>query len=665
MSDQEPPKEQGEAPHLFVRADEVDAGTSILTPSKQLPLSALKPPDDTAPTTSQPKAPSRPGLRREGSAPPPPPSQPPPEPPAQPENGTDSLSLPQLRQLVSQFPKAEQRAYDFQYAEAQTFSEEVDQWYHYTQPEEDRDYLLTSREVFEQRWKIFCESQARSDRTDPSWLRLSDGDRHDFVSHLVPDLVSSELTDRLEALGCLHYITAGVWSITSGLEPDQDVLQSSTDADDRYSLVQLHWMHKGVDAVADNMVLQELYSCLRRVLDVPTNVQLTTANGEEAHEAAFDEEAYRQISLCFSILYVMLESARCRQHLPAGQRVRQAFVSLEPDFLSFLTNTISRLRWDESYNIPLMHALLLFWKSLLVVFGDFCTHLEKIKSILQPRVDPFSAEAAHPVLTASPLDYHMFRQEITSKYPAYNPPLPLVPLEIDQKSMLPPLPHHSSRLENLGGPGIQTSQSTASRGSILHQPVHIATPAPSPPPSPAGPGGKVAKKQNYQTNQNFPFLYPPLDSSSNNIGGKGTALLQDLTVGQRWEGSDVPTSIIEAGELFASRMRMTRAMRQLWKERDDFMKYDRGWSGCNELPLQHDDKGDMSNDTPVGGKIKDDTAADQKALEDTDLQRRFAAVETYFVSSPYQATDCANCVQATCATRFAITCHRDGEGYAN
>lgn len=125
----------------------------------------------------------------------------------------------------------------------------------------------------------------------------------------------------------------------------------------------------------------------------------------------------------------------------------------------------------------------------------------------------------------------------------------------------------------------------SSGASILHQPVHIATPAPSPPPSPAV-GGKAGKKQNYQTNQNFPFMYPPLDSTSNSAGGKGQAGLQGQLVGRKWEGSDIPKSILEAGELFAGRMRMTRAMRQLWDEREKFLKYERGWDALEDRDVE-------------------------------------------------------------------------------
>jgi len=263
-----------------------------------------------------------------------------------------------------------------------------------------------------------------------------------------------------------------------------------------------------------------------------------------------------------------------------------------------------------------MHALQLFFKLILLLFGNVKEHLEKIKGILQPRVDPFSAEAAHPVLTASPLDYHLFRQEITSKYPAYNPPLPLVPLELEHKTMLPPLTNMPPRTDYPGSGSIGASGGPP-RGSILHQPVHIATPAPSPPPSPVGAGGKTGKKQNYQTNQNFPFLYPPLDASSNAIGGKGSTEIQDLMVGKKWEGSDVPRSIIEAGELFASRMRMSRAMRQLWKERDLFMKYERGWRGNLK---------DMTNSTDKSNSPPSDEEVELNSLNDLLLRSRMMAV---------------------------------------
>lgn len=238
-------------------------------------------------------------------------------------------------------------------------------------------------------------------------------------------------------------------------------------------------------------------------------------------------------------------------------------------------------------------------------------------------------------ITASPLDYHLFRQEITSKYPSYSPPPPLVPIELENNSILPPLPNHPSRRTSQEQLHTRVGPTINGGGSIFNQPVHIATPAPSPPPSPAGPGGKGGKKQNYQTNQNFPFLYPPLDDASNTVGGKGKAELQDQLVGKRWEGSDVPASILEAGQLFASRMRMSRSIRQLWDVREKYIKYERGWNGTGK-------ENEEIRSTNLTNVVQKKETSDEvlhpnngpkreKETENVSVQRRLNAVEQYYV----------------------------------
>ena len=290
--------------------------------------------------------------------------------------------------------------------------------------------------------------------------------------------------------------------------------------------------------------------------------------------------------------------------------------------------------------------MLLLWKSTLLMFGG-TKELDTCKKAFceDSAVDKKKEEST---LTASPLDYHVFRQEITSKYPAFNPPPPLVPLEINNNTMLPPqtgILHRNASQDSLANMnGINGSSK-----SIFHQPVHIATPAPSPPPSPAGPGGKGGKKQNYQTNQNFPFLYPPLDSTSNDLGGKGKAGEQSKLVGKRWEGSDVPASILEAGQLFASRMRMSRPLRQLWQVREEFIKHERGWREEGEDEDKPDpninledrlsklELGDEGEKLVNGEKKEQAKPKEQrrvsppKETDDEDVQARLDAVEVYFV----------------------------------
>lgn len=273
-------------------------------------------------------------------------------------------------------------------------------------------------------------------------------------------------------------------------------------------------------------------------------------------------------------------------------------------------------------------------------------------------------------ITASPIDYHVFRQEITSKYPAYVPPRPAIPLEAENTSLLPPLPNQTTR--NSATNGILPAPPNAQSGgaSILHQPVHIATPAPSPPPSP-GIGGKGGKKQNYQTNQNFPFMYPPLDATSNSAGGKGLAGLHDALVSRKWEGSDIPASILEAGELFSSRVRMTRATRQLWEEREKFLRHERGWDheddddeiedlDLNELSLE---EREILKEFKAEGKEKrppppDDTELDlgprPERLSDRDRQR-LHSVENFYVGN-LSLTICSQML-TNASAMLCLTCN--------
>lgn len=132
-------------------------------------------------------------------------------------------------------------------------------------------------------------------------------------------------------------------------------------------------------------------------------------------------------------------------------------------------------------------------------------------------------------------------------------------------------------------------------------------------------------------------MYPPLDDYSNSIGGKGTTGIQDALVGKRWEGSDVPASIIEAGKLFSTHVKMTRAMRQLWEERERFMRYDRGWNVDDaavpdDLDLTDEVTENLEDLTLLEKKKQKTNWSSEKQTDDEDVQRRLDTVESFYVS---------------------------------
>ena len=106
--------------------------------------------------------------------------------------------------------------------------------------------------------------------------------------------------------------------------------------------------------------------------------------------------------------------------------------------------------------------------------------------------------------------------------------------------------------------------------------------------------------------------------------------------------------ILEAGELFSSRVRMTRGTRQLWDERERFLKYERGWGlsddddeidglCLDELTLEEKEElkelkaEDRRSTLPPPSEEEVDFGPKPDRLTDRDKQR-LVAVERFYVS---------------------------------
>ncbi|KAI4177548.1 MAG: hypothetical protein LQ348_005808 [Seirophora lacunosa] len=654
----QPPKPP---PPLIIKADELDStGTDVSTPvpdastpiTPALQVPPLNPPRSLSPqpiSASTRPAPARPILRREASTPAPP-SQPPPQPPQQRQqpsdddsNATDSLSLQQLRHLVTNLPRLEPQAYAYEHADTRSFAEEVEEWFPYS--EEERYMLLRGKEAFETQWERWQGGSASK------WTQVEDKDRESFLQNVIKAIGSKD--DEVDSVECLAYLAMGCWGETAGVDGEKSEEKGGDDPETAQwggieqgqwtkSAAQIKWIRRGCQLLVECGAAQVLFKVLRKACD-------GEQEAEQASDVAAADEGLGSAILrrflatnqALTALYLMVEVGRWGPS-ETKAKVRQA-IEVEAGLLQYLTQVIARTRWQDSPRLPFTRILLLYWKIILLMFGG-SEELNDSKRILRDDSDSTLDDNDEPIITASPLDYHLFRQEITSKYPAYNPPQPLIPIELENNSILPPLPSHPSRRtshENLttaSGPNVNGTP-----GSIFNQPVHIATPAPSPPPSPAASGGKGGKKQNYQTNQNFPFLYPPLDETSNIVGGKGKAELQDKLVRKRWEGSDVPASILEAGQLFASRMRMSRSIRQLWDVRERFIRHERGWdevakdddasSGSSGSIIDEEGESDDVERESHLAHMPDrarSTAYPQLDTSDEDVRRRLDGIEDFY-----------------------------------
>ncbi|KAL2132322.1 hypothetical protein VTI74DRAFT_3958 [Chaetomium olivicolor] len=562
----------------------------------------------------------------------------------------DSLSLAQLRRFVAEFPqRSEPIAYDYVYTDTSPLEEEIDEWFMYNFWQWVR--LNAANRAFHSAWgRLFppgeetkagpssggsvgtsavgqvgqdggkeAEGGAAGYQWDDEGEEAAERRRR-FVQSVLEGVKSTDRMARAEAVGAVVYLVLGRWTETVKEAGTLDSAVLEGKARSAATAVQLKAMKEGVKLVAECGGIEVVWEALRAVFDLfwademPQNVQM----------------AAEELIHLMTIIYMAIQEALDD---PEGMaEVRQKLLALNPGLISFMLQITTKLRWDESGILPQTQIFLLFWKSILLVFGGS-------KEIAETKDATSETKGCDDkdTITASPLDYHVFRQEITSKYPAYVPPQPLLPLEANQNTILPQLPNHPTR--NNGSNGIIPGPPGQGVGaSILHQPVHIATPAPSPPPSP-GVGGKGGKKQNYQTNQNFPFMYPPLDATSNSAGGKGAAGLQDLLVGRKWEGSDVPASILEAGELFSKRVRMSRATRQLWDEREEFLKFERGYEADNDILDELDLSSLTLEEKEELGLIKSDDNSQKSSAPKPDygpraighqIKARLDAVEEFY-----------------------------------
>ncbi|KAI0875556.1 hypothetical protein GGS24DRAFT_289620 [Hypoxylon argillaceum] len=576
-------------------------------------------------TTSN-SPPPRPSLQR-NQLPLNPPSQPPPA--ALNTQPADSLSLAQLRRIVSEFPRAEAAAYDFEYADTAPHPEEIDEWFSYQFWQFVR--LVNAQRAYESQW----EHDMAAKEEEVIWDEAPQDVKSTFIRQALNETKSEDSAVYVAATGKLVYLALGRWADTAG-PPTGDTSKPRTLATPR----QLAAMKTGVASIAELGGIPVIWQVLRNALDSALSDEMP---GSRAHGK---QEVQDGLVNLMTIMYMFIQEALGD---PEGlESMRDQLISLQPCLPTYMLTAMTKFRFfeskDDSVVVPHAQALLMLWKSILLVFGGTKEIAETKRALRESSAD----DKDKNVIIASPLDYHVFRQEITSKYPAYMPPQSKIPLDADNISILPPLPNHPSR--NNGSNGILPAPPGTQSGgaSILHQPVHIATPAPSPPPSPAI-GGKGVKKQNYQTNQNFPFLYPPLDETSNSAGGKGAAGLQQALIERKWEGSDVPASILEAGELFSRRVRMTRATRQLWEQRQLFQRFERGW----DLP---ENENDEINNLDLDSLGLDDDHVDTDKLLDfinnrhtkaqapiidygphpnvsVDIKRRLEAVEEFYKAS--------------------------------
>lgn len=228
---------------------------------------------------SPPRAVNRPILRREISAPPPPQQAPPPAPPQRQEeqkNPTDSLSLLELKRLVTDLPKLESTAYAYDYSESRSFPEELEEWFSYT--EEERYMLLRAKQTFDEKWEQAQAEQPVSSDKALQWQDVSGDDRESFMVGATQALQNPEISSRVKSLECLSYIALGVWGDTAGVEKDDQEPDLTTadknwlDSTNTKPKLQLKWIINGTRMLCELDAVQKLLDVLIKLWESEQSV---------------------------------------------------------------------------------------------------------------------------------------------------------------------------------------------------------------------------------------------------------------------------------------------------------------------------------------------------------------------------------------------------------
>lgn len=242
------------------------------------------------------------------------------------------------------------------------------------------------------------------------------------------------------------------------------------------------------------------------------------------------------------------------------------------DILSRLVKFIEHWKWKPNSAYRIRSIILITWKLLLVELGDS----KQLNSTEKFLVELHGIKKNDDnELECSPLDYFSFREDIMAKYPLYTgeenvkkDPLDIfgknndiLKLSIDTNLKAKPMSYDMYMAMNESSNSLsnlieipKTNKSHTISSQLPTQTVHIATPVPSPPSTPSDymSGGEKIRKL-YQLNQAMPFIYPISDEIK------------------------APYAIHEADEILKRSYYESYSNKQLWEERQKFMRQERGF----------------------------------------------------------------------------------------
>ncbi|KJA24554.1 hypothetical protein HYPSUDRAFT_136073 [Hypholoma sublateritium FD-334 SS-4] len=465
-------------------------------------------------------------------------------------SAADSITLGQLKAMVGTVQKPKQSLFDFKYDDEDTVMNEIEEFYSYIEMPQVAENMKA--------WEgSYHDGISASPNTVSAgeWTKSSISKRRAHVDYLLESLEHRDTEVRFTNARRLFYVLQGTFGET--VSPEH----------------QLHWIFENCKVVRAANGVSAIVEALKiagRKHDLLCNI--SDQQAAHLHISVQDksdliEEVLTEVSVYLGMLYHLIEVFKGHDDFA------DELMSLDPPLPVYLFNVVSNLRDKTAKGYPIKKLLLVLWKTLLTCWGGVRDHA-RVKKLARELAGLPPASDTTDKIKSSPIDIDTFHTETSVKYPTFTPPAQPPPSLIHApiaQSISPsvltrrlakaytPIPvRHHYHHDDDGGAGMpmQFAPPPPPPGAFRHNP-QPPTPAPSPPPPPPN----KPKKQQYQTDQSRPFLFP---------FAKGQP-------GAR----RVPFAVDEADTLYSKHMYISLALAQMWRTRDDCMTAE---SGLDRMP---------------------------------------------------------------------------------
>ncbi|KZP00033.1 hypothetical protein CALVIDRAFT_510034 [Calocera viscosa TUFC12733] len=446
-----------------------------------------------------------------------------------PAGGMDLISL-QLRSLVNSTTTAPKPVYyDFRYDDEDTVFNEIEEFYSYAEVPQVEENIKAWQGSF-----------------PGEWTNSSPETRNAHVQLLLESLEHRNAEKRFMNARRLLYLLQG------------SCVETSSTEDQHYWMIQNCKMVRAADGVSNIVDALLIASSKHDMLSNLSEQDLRGLGVSPNDKQDLIEEVNTEISVYLNLMYHLVEVFK-------GDRdFGDELMSLETPLPVTLFNLVAALKEKSAKGYPVKKLLIVLWKSLLACLGGI-RELRRVKVLARELAGLDGDDGEDSMCKSTPMDLQLFHQELASKYPTFSAaPHPDIPAEkfATALSPIPVRPHyHYNPPEDEFPQRFDTRQGYWQQGTPF--PV---TPAPSPPPQQQAQqqaGGKP-KKQQYQTDQTKPFVFPFTRSSR----------------------QTVPYAIDEADNLYVKHMHVSLAVFQMWRTREDYIRDEGGMSPLPETEME-------------------------------------------------------------------------------